>query len=263
MIELRTRWSRALLQLVATIAVVPFLAPFVIMVGVAASGQGAAVNFGAVLARPELGQFAINSVAIAAGVVLLTLTCTLTAAFALAKLGIRFREPIFYFLVAALTLPTAALTVPLFITVRSLGLYNNPLAVILPLAALQIAFNVLLARGFVEGIPGELLEAAYVDGASTWIVFRQIILPLSRPVIAVIAIWSFVAAWNEYLLPLIFLQKTEQQTLTLLPSFFVSRFAADQTKVFAASCLIALPTVVCYIAFQRYFERGLTSGALK
>ncbi|NHB84365.1 carbohydrate ABC transporter permease [Tessaracoccus sp. HDW20] len=78
-----------------------------------------------------------------------------------------------------------------------------------------------------------------------------------------ITIWSFVGAWNEYLLPLIFLQKTEQQTLTLLPSFFVSRFAADQTKVFAASCLIALPTVICYVAFQKYFERGLTSGALK
>ncbi|WP_231979305.1 ABC transporter permease family protein [Tessaracoccus coleopterorum] len=84
------------------------------------------------LARPELGQFARNSVVIAAGVVLLTLVCTLTAAFALAKLDLRFRETIFYFLVAALTLPTAALTVPLFITVRTLGLYNSPLAVVLP-----------------------------------------------------------------------------------------------------------------------------------
>ena len=263
MIELR-RWSaRALLQLGLTVAIVPFAAPFVIMVAFASSGEGAAANFGAVLARPELGQFAFNSIKIAAGVVVLTLVCTLTAAFALAKLDIRFREPVFYFLVAALTLPTAALTVPLFITVRTLGLYNNPLSVVLPLAALQIAFNVLLARGFIDGIPDELIEAAYVDGASTWSVFWRIIIPLSRPVIAVITIWSFVGAWNEYLLPLIFLQETEQQTLTLLPSFFVSRFAADQTKVFAASCLIALPTVVCYVAFQKYFERGLTSGALK
>ena len=263
MIELRRRSSRAVLQLALTLAIVPFLAPFVIMVSVATSGEGAVANFGAVLARPELPQFALNSAVIAAGVVTITLACTLTAAYALAKLEIRYREAIFYFLVAALTLPTAALTVPLFITVRTLGLYNNPLSVVLPLATLQIAFNVLLARSFIQGIPDELLEAAHVDGASTWTVFSRIILPLSRPVIAVIAIWSFVGAWNEYLLPLIFLQKESQQTLTLLPSFFVSRFAADQTKVAAASSLIALPTVVCYVAFQRYFERGLTAGALK
>jgi len=263
MIEVRSRSGRVLLQLMVTLAVIPFLVPFVVMVGVAASGQGLIENFRAVIARPELPLFVLNSTVVAGGVVLLTLACTLTAAFALAKLEMRMREPIFYFLVAALTLPSAALTVPLFITIRNLGLYNNPLAVILPLAALQIAFNVLLARSFMAGIPDELVEAARMDGATTWTLFSRVILPLSRPIIAVIAIWSFVAAWNEYLLPLIFLQSTEQQTITLLPSFFVSRFGADQTKVFAASLLIALPTVVCYVAFQRFFERGLAAGALK
>ncbi|SDS19607.1 carbohydrate ABC transporter permease [Jiangella sp. DSM 45060] len=263
MIELRRTGARAVLQAVTTFAIVPFLAPFVVMLGVASSGEGAVANFGAVLDRPELTRFALNSAVIAVLVVVITYVCTMTAAYALAKLRIRAREPIFYFLVAALTLPTAALTVPLFITVRSLGLYNNPLSVILPLAALQISFNVLLARQFIRGIPDELLEAADLDGASAFGAFRHIILPLSRPITAVILIWSFVGAWNEYLLPLIFLQDTNQQTLTLLPSYFASQFSADQTKIFAASCLIALPTVICYIAFQRYFERGLTAGALK
>jgi len=185
------------------------------------------------------------------------------AAFALAKLRLKGREIVFYLMVGALTLPTAALSVPLFITIRQLGLYDTPWSVILPIAALQTAFNVLLARGFMEGIPEEILEAAHMDGANSARIFYHIILPLSRPISAVIVVWSFVGAWNEYLLPLLFLQKIEQQTVTLLPSYFVGQFASDQTKVFATTVLIALPTIICYVAFSRFFERGLIAGATK
>jgi len=263
MFEVRSWWGHLTLQFVVTLGVIPFVAPLIIMIFRSGQGQGFAVNYGAVLGRPEFPVFLRNSLVIAVGAVVVTYTCTMLAAFALAKLRLKGREIVFYLMVGALTLPTAALSVPLFITIRQLGLYDTPWSVILPIAALQTAFNVLLARGFMEGIPEEILEAAHMDGANSARIFYHIILPLSRPISAVIVVWSFVGAWNEYLLPLLFLQKIEQQTVTLLPSYFVGQFASDQTKVFATTVLIALPTIICYVAFSRFFERGLIAGATK
>jgi raffinose/stachyose/melibiose transport system permease protein len=263
MLEFRRLRSRVALQILLTVAIVPFVFPLAVMVGVSATGDGLLANYAAVLSRPELPVFFFNSLRICAGVVLLSYVITMLAAYALAKLPLRGRELSFYLIVGALTLPSAALIVPLFITIRQIGLYNNPLAVILPLAALQTAFNVLIARSFISSIPDEILEAARVDGAGSFSILFRIILPLSRPITAVVIVWSFIGAWNEYLLPLLFLQDTSQQTLTLLPTFFRGQFAADQTKILAASVVIALPTVICYIVFQRFFERGLTAGALK
>jgi raffinose/stachyose/melibiose transport system permease protein len=263
MFHIRTRTGRIVLQIAVTLAIIPFVAPLIIMVIRSGEGQGFAANYGAVLGRPEFLTFLRNSAVIAIGAVCVTYICTMFASYALAKLALRGREVAFYFMVAALTLPTAALSVPLFITVRQLGLYDTPWAVILPVAALQTAFNVLLARGFMAGIPDEVLEAARIDGANSFGIFLHMMLPLSRPISAVIVVWSFVGAWNEYLLPLLFLQDIEQQTVTLLPSYFVGQFASDQTKVFATTVLIALPTVICYVAFSRFFERGLIAGASK
>lgn len=263
MLELRSRRSRIALEVVLVLAIVPFLFPLVVMFYSSGSGAGFAANYGAVLARPEFFQFVGNSARISAGVVALTLACTMLAAYALATLPVRFREGVFFFLVGALTLPSAALSVPLFITIRQLGLYNDALAVILPVAALQTAFSVLLARGFIAGIPRELIDAARVDGSGSFRILWSVVLPLSRPIIAVIVVWAFISSWNEYLMPLLFLQDLDQQTITLLPQFFVGQYSSDQTKVFAASVLIALPTVICYVAFQRFFERGLAAGGIK
>jgi raffinose/stachyose/melibiose transport system permease protein len=263
MLDIRSRVGKVAIQVALTVAIVPFAFPLVVMLAGSFGGQGAVVNYTAVVSRPEFVGFFLNSARIAIGVVLITYVCTMLAAYALAKLRLRFREAVFYFLVAALTLPSAALSVPLFITIRQLGLYDSPWAVILPLAALQTAFNILLARGFIEGIPDELLDAARIDGAGTFRILLHIVMPIARPITAVIVVWSFVAAWNEYLLPLLFLQRVDQQTITLLPNYFQSQFASDQTKIFAASVLIALPTIICYVAFQKFFERGLTAGAVK
>jgi ABC-type glycerol-3-phosphate transport system permease component len=144
-----------------------------------------------------------------------------------------------------------------------LHIYNTLLAVILPLAALQIPFTTLLARNFMNGIPDGLIEAARVDGASLWRTFRSIILPLTRPIAAAIAVLTLINAWNDYLLPLVFLQSPNLQTITLVPQFFIGEYNDDLTKVFAAAVLTAIPEVIVYIGLQRLFERGLAAGALK
>lgn len=263
MLELRNARARWGMQLVLTAMIIPFAAPLYLMVQGSTQGDGLLRNYRAVLSRPELPRFFLNSIEIAVLVIVITYTCTMLAAYALAKLRLRGREIAFYVLLAGLTLPSASLSVPLFITIRELGLFNTDWAVVLPLSALQISFSVLLARSFMEGVPDAILDAARCDGASSRQAFWHVLLPICRPVSAVIIVWSFVGAWNEYLLPLLFLQKTDQQTITLVPTFFESQYTADQTKIMAASVITTIPTVLLYLGLQRFFERGLTVGAVK
>jgi raffinose/stachyose/melibiose transport system permease protein len=262
MFETRTTRSRVIMQIVLTLLVIPFLFPLVAMVqgSLAGSGWG---NYATVLSLPELPWFFINSALIAAAVILIVLACTVTAAFGFSKLHIAGKEIFFWALLACLTLPEVVLLAPLFATVTQLGAYNTLWAVIVPLAALQIPFTVLLARNFVDGIPDELLEAARVDGANTVRTFWHILLPLTRPIMAAVLVLVFINSWNDFLLPLLFLQSPDKQTITLVPSFFVGQYNNDQTKVLAAAVVTGLPVVLAYIFLQRFFERGLAAGALK
>lgn len=262
MFEVRRWYTRGALQLVLTLMVVPFVFPLIAMVqgSLAGSGWG---NYATVLSLGLLPRFFINSVLLSVAVLVIVLVCTLTAAFGFSKLHIRGKELFFWMLLAALTLPEVVLLAPLFATVTAAGAYNSLWAVIVPAAALQIPFTVLLARNFVDGIPDELIEAARVDGANTRQAFQHIIMPLTRPIVAAIVVLVFINSWNGYLFPLLFLQTPEQQTITLVPQYFVGQFNNDQTKVLAAAVLTALPVLIAYISLQKFFERGLAAGALK
>jgi ABC-type glycerol-3-phosphate transport system permease component len=251
-----------LLQLAATLLVLPFVFPLAAMVQGSLAGTGWN-NYAAVLSIPLLPAFFRNSAIISAGVIAIVIVCTMLAAFGFSKLHIRGRDVYFWVLLAALTLPEVVLLTPLFATATSLGAYNTFWSVILPLAALQIPFTVMLARNFVDGIPSELIEAARVDGASTWGTFWYILLPLTRPIMAAIVVLTLVTSWNDYLLPLVFLQDPTSQTVTLVPQFFVGQFNNDQTKVLAAAVVAAIPEIAAYLCLQRLFERGLAAGALK
>jgi multiple sugar transport system permease protein/raffinose/stachyose/melibiose transport system permease protein len=262
MFETRRLSSKVILQVILTIMVIPYLFPLIAMVQESLSGQGWG-NYKAVWDTGVVPQFFRNSAIIAIGVIIIVYCLTMLAAFGFSKLHIRWKEVFFWMMLAALTLPEVVLLTPLFSTAVHLGLYNTYLSVILPLAALQIPFAVLLTRNFVNSIPDELFDAARVDGANAALIFWKIILPLTRPIAAAILILTLIAAWNDYLLPLVFLQTPSTQTITLLPSFFVSEFSDDQTKVVASAVITAIPEVIAYLCLQRLFERGLTAGALK
>ena len=262
MFELRTRRARIALQLLATVLVLPFVFPLIVMVKGSLAGQGFH-NFKVVLQVPGLARFFVNSVVIASGVIVLVYLVTMMAAFGFAKLHIPFREVYFWLLLACLTLPEVVLIAPLFVTNTRLGTYNTYWAVILPLAALQVPFGALLIRNFISGLPHELFEAARVDGANSWRGFIHLVIPLTRPIAATVIIFTLIGAWNDYLLPLVFLQSTNMQTVTLVPQFFVGEFSNDQTKILASAVLTAIPEVVAYLSLQRWFERGISAGALK
>ena len=262
MFEIRTRWGRALLQLGATLLVLPYLFPLVVMVKGALAGQGLG-NFTAVLAVPGFARFFVNSVVVAAGVVVLVYVVTMMAAFGFARLRIRFREVYFWLLLACLTLPEVVLLTPLFVTAVRAGLYDTYWAVILPLAALQVPFGVLLTRNFLAGLPDELFEAARVDGANSFRGFVHLVVPLTRPIAAAVIVFTLIGAWNDYLMPLVFLQNPDLQTITLVPQYFVGEFSNDQTKILASAVITAVPEVVAYLSLQRLFERGLSAGAIQ
>jgi raffinose/stachyose/melibiose transport system permease protein len=262
MFETRRLSSKIVLQLILTIMVLPFLFPLIAMVQESLSGQGWD-NYRVVWDTGVVPEFFRNSAIIAAATIVIVYVLTMLAAYGFAKLHIRGREVYFWLILAALTLPEVVLLTPLFATAVRLGLYNTYFAVILPLAALQIPFAVLLTRNFVNSIPDDLFDAARVDGASTFSAFWHILLPLTRPIAAAIVILTLIGTWNDYLLPLVFLQTPSMQTITLLPSFFVSEFSDDQTKVVASAVITAIPEILAYLCLQRLFERGLTAGALK
>jgi multiple sugar transport system permease protein/raffinose/stachyose/melibiose transport system permease protein len=262
MFEIRSSWGKVVLQLAATILIIPYAFPLIVMVKGAFAGQGVH-NFSAVLQVPGFGRFFVNSIIISAAVIVLVYVVTMMAAFGFAKLHIRFREVYFWLLLACLTLPEVVLLAPLFATDTKLGLYDTYWAVILPLAALQVPFAVLLTRNFINSLPDELFEAARVDGANSWKGFRYLVIPLTRPIAAAVLIFTLVAAWNDYLFPLVFLQSPDLQTITLVPQFFVGEFSNDQTKILASAVITAIPEIVAYLSLQRLFERGLSAGAIK
>ncbi|HJP75697.1 MAG TPA: carbohydrate ABC transporter permease, partial [Pseudonocardiaceae bacterium] len=178
MFEARTWRGRLVLQAVLTVMIIPFLFPLIVMVKGSLAGQGWH-NFAAVLAVPGLGQFFINSAIIAAGATVLVYVVAMMAAYGFAKLHIAFREVYFWLLLACLTLPEVVLLAPLFATAIRLGIDNTYWAVILPLAALQVPFAVLLTRNFLNGLPGEVFDAARVDGAGSFRSFLYLIIPMT------------------------------------------------------------------------------------
>jgi len=262
MFDTRSRFSRIGLQVLTTVIVVPYLLALVAMVqgSLAGSGWG---NYQKVFATGVVPTYFRNSLIISAGTIAIVYVITMLAAFGFAKLRIWGKEVWFWLLLAALTIPEAVLLTPLFVTASKLDLYNELLAVILPLAALQVPFTILIARTFFEGIPNELMDAGRVDGAGILRVFWHIVLPLTRPIAGAIVVLTLINSWNAYLLPMLMLNDPDKQVVTLLPSYFISQYTNDQTGVLAAAVITAVPVVVVYLLLQRSFERGLSAGALK
>lgn len=262
MFETRTRWSQLTLQVLVTIAVIPFLIPLVTMVSRSFEGRGWG-NYLAVVEVPGFLTFFRNSAIVAGGSITIVYMATMAGAFGFSKLRIRRKELFFWMMMAALTLPEVVLIAPLYATAVRLGMMGTFWSVILPIAALQVPFTILLTRGYMDSIPDTLFEAARLDGANTWRFFWSILVPLARPMATAIIILVLINAWNSYLLPKVFLINDNMGVVTLLPEFFRRQYNDDTPKILAAAVVTAIPTVVAYIALQKQFERGMAAGAIK
>ncbi len=204
-----------------------------------------------------------NSVVIALLVTAITTVVNLLAGYAFAKMPFRGSSALFLVLLATMMVPIQAIMVPQFQLITGLGLYGSIWAVVLPTSA--SVFGIFLARQFFLAVPDELLEAAKVDGAGQVRTFLQIVLPLSRPLIAVLVLLTFMYEWNDFAWPLIvFFGNQELFTLPLgLVTDLKGQYATNFGAIMAMSLLMVTPMVVLFLAFQRYFVQGMARTGLK
>ncbi len=218
-------------------------------------------NFQRVLsAFPVLTWFG-NSVAIALVVSLVTVTVSLLGGYAFAHLRFRGSTALFLLSLSTLMIPVQVIMVPLFKIVTSLGIYGSYWAVILPTAA--SAFGVFLSRQFILAIPRELIEAAQIDGAGHVRTFTRIVLPLCRPLVAVLFFMSLLQTWNDFAWPLIALKENQLFTLPIGLLYLQGQFGSDYGGTMAFALVSVTPMVVLFLVFQRYFVQGLSRSGIR
>ena len=209
-----------------------------------------------------LGRALFNSVFVALASVALVIAVASPAGYALAKF--RFRFATLIFLVFVLTMQAPVPVIPLYVLLVKLRLTDSYLGYILPLVAGGLPLAIFIFRAFFTTIPRELEEAAMVDGSTRLGAFLRVVMPVSTPAIATVAILQFLAAWNEYFLALILIRSPELRTLPLaLQVFFFEWGRTEWGQIFAALSVGSVPMIVLYVLMQRRFIQGLTAGAVK
>ena len=218
-------------------------------------------NLGSLFEQAPVLLWAFNSLVIAAAIMVGHIVFDSMAGYAFARKRFRGKAIFFTLIVSSLMIPVHVTLVPRFILITELGLDNNVLGVIAP--SIADVFGIFLMRQFMQSLPTELEEAARVDGANEWHVFWRIVIPLSRPAVATVAIFSFVGAWNAFLWPLIVLSDRALLTLPVGVALLQQEFSSNIGLQMAGAVVGAVPMIVLFLVFQRHFLEGVRVGALK
>jgi multiple sugar transport system permease protein len=218
-------------------------------------------HYRALFTRLALGRYALNSAIVAVSVTVLSLFVNAAAGYAFAKLRFRGRDRTFRVLATGLVIPVQVSMLPLFLLLKALHLVNSYAGVVIP--GLASIFGIFLVRQYSLGIPDDLLDAARVDGASEWRIFRSIVLPVIRPVLATLSIWTFLATWNDFMWPLIVLSDERRYTLPVALAGLMGEHAQDVELMMAGAVLTVLPVLVLFLLLQRYYVEGITAGSVK
>jgi len=270
-----TRLARTVRLLLALVVSVIILFPLYWMVVVAFSSRAellggtlrlwprefTLVNFERVLSSFPVATWFGNSVAISLTTAILTVAINLLGGYAFAQLRFRGSGVLFLLALSTLTLPVQVIMVSLFRLVTDLGLYGSYWAVILPTAA--SAFGLFLSRQFILAIPRDLIEAARIDGAGHFRVFTAIVLPLSKPLLAVLFFMTLLGSWNDFAWPLIALKENVLFTLPMGLLYLQGQFGSDYGGTMAFALINVVPMVVLFLVFQRYFVQGFSRSGLR
>ncbi|MER7175489.1 carbohydrate ABC transporter permease [Streptomyces mesophilus] len=222
-------------------------------------------NFRDLLDQLDMPQYFLNSVIVAVLVTVCNLLFCSMLGYALAKLNFTGRSKVFGIVLAALMVPANLMVLPLFVLINQLNLLDTYAGLVLPFAA--AAFGVFLMRQFMQAIPDELLEAARMDGAGEWYIFWRIVIPLVKPALATLTIFTFLGSWNNFIWPLIATNDPEKYTLPVA----LATFANDPNRtvggangmLMAGSLLVVLPVLVVFAVLQRHFTQGIATAGLK
>jgi ABC-type glycerol-3-phosphate transport system permease component len=218
-------------------------------------------NFSDALASMPFLRWFWNSTVIAVVAVVITVTLNLLCGYAFAKFRFAGRDVLFIAVLSALMIPVQVIIVPLFFVVSDLGLLNSYWGVILPRAA--EAFGIFMVRQFMVSIPDELLEAARLDGASELTIFRKIVLPLSKPIIAVLIIFTFMWRWNDFVMPLVMLTDQDMYTVQLGLNLLKGQYNTEWTSIMSIALLSLVPMLMIFVFFQRQLIQGIAGTGLK
>jgi len=210
---------------------------------------------------PAAIRWMLNTVWMAVAAMLLTCLTSALAGYALAKKRFIGRTLVFTLIVCAMALPKQVILIPLIREMSSLKLYNTMSAVVYPIVGWP--FGVFLIKQFAEGIPGEIIEAARIDGASELKTFTTIAFPMIKPGVGALAIFTFINSWNDYFMQLIMLSSTKNLTISLGIAKMQAENSTDFGLIMAGAAFAAIPIIIVFLIFQKYFTKGITMGAVK
>ena len=220
-------------------------------------------NYRTVLFNSNVPRYFLNSTIISLGSTAIAIGLAIFASYGFARFNFRGKTGYQAFVLVGQLLPTAAIIVPLFITLRYLGLVNTYLGLILVYTILTLPLSVWMLTSYFRAIPVELEEAAIIDGASRLGILFRITLPLSLPGVVAIVVYAFVTTWNEFIFALCFATDSRVKTLPIGIAEFSTEFNTDWGAVMAASVIMTLPIALLFLAMQRLFIGGMTAGAVK
>jgi raffinose/stachyose/melibiose transport system permease protein len=220
-------------------------------------------NYTDILGSGAFWQLLGSSTLIAIGTTVIVVAASALAAFSFARFAFRGRELLFTLFTMGLMFPFAVAALPLFLLLRSMGLVDNPLGVILPQAAFGLPMTIIILRGFFRQIPGELEEAATLDGCSPFGFFWRVLLPMARPALGTVSVLAVVTSWNNFFLPLLVFTESTWWTLPIGVQQFQGQYSAETAKVFAYLVLAMVPALAFYSVAERQLVGGLTAGATK
>jgi multiple sugar transport system permease protein len=218
-------------------------------------------HYTALFARAEMGRYFLNSALLSVTVTAVSLFFNSLAGYAFAKLRFRGRERVFQILLGALVVPAQVAMLPLFLLLREMGLVNSYGGVIVP--GLASIFGIFLVRQFALSIPESLLEAARIDGASEFRIYWNVALPLVRPILVTLALFTFMGTWNDFMWPLIVLTDDELYTLPVALASLSRERVQDAELMMAGSVVTVLPVLLVFLALQRTYIRGIMIGGVK
>ncbi len=218
-------------------------------------------NYCDIWTKIPLGKFVLNTTKLTIIITFLQLLTSSFAAYAFSKLHFKGKNVLFLGYIATIAMPWQVYMVPQFILMRGFHLNNTHLSMIC-LQAFS-AFGVFLMKQFYEGIPDELCEAARIDGMNEYKIWWSLMLPLSKPALSTLTIFTFVRTWNDFLGPMIYLTRTELKTIQIGLRMFISQYSSEYGLIMAASVVTLIPVLIVFLSLQRFFVQGIASAGMK
>ena len=218
-------------------------------------------NYIKIWEKINFALFTFNSFKLSIIITFIQILTSSFAAYGFAKCQFRFRDSLFFIYIATIAIPWQVYMLPQYVQMRMMGLVNTHIGYIFMQSF--TAFGVFLVRQFYVSIPDELLDAARIDGLSEYGIYFRIVLPLSKPVIATLSIFSFVNIWNDFMGPMIYFDSVYNKTIPLGIRMFIGQYSAQYGLIMAASTVSLIPVIVVFLFFQRFFVEGIATSGLK